>query len=138
MQDAGRTIVDWIEESFGAADRAVQDEMMRVLSDLMADLHRRGIYHADMKACNVVWSPGSPPLLLDYERVLFRRTVSRRRRMKNLAQLNSALPDAVSKTLRERALQRYVERSPFRGDVEKLRRDVVALSLKRAHRWSGC
>ena len=111
---------------------------MRALVDLMADLHRRGIYHADLKACNITWTPGTPPRLLDYEKVLFRLRVPRRRRMKNLAQLNSALPDIIPGPLRERGLQRYVERSGFRGDVRRLRRDVIDLSLRRDHRWHGC
>ena len=32
----------------------------------------------------------------------------------------------------------YLERSGFRGSVTRLRRGVIAESLSRAHRWSGC
>ncbi len=138
MEDAGRTVVEWVEEEFAGASTGVQEETVEMLVDLMADLHRRGIYHADMKACNIIWSPGQAPRLLDYERVRFGWSVPQRRRTKNLAQLNSALPDVIPGALRELGLRRYVERSRFRGDVDRLRRDVVALSLARAHRWHGC
>jgi hypothetical protein len=138
MENAGETIVEWVEAEFAKASRDEQQEMMRTLADLMADLHRRGIYHADLKACNITWAPGQLPRLLDYEKVLFRLRVPRRRRTKNLAQLNSALPDVIPGALRERGLRRYVERSRFRGDVDRLRKDVITLSLRRDHRWHGC
>ncbi|MFQ5514636.1 MAG: lipopolysaccharide kinase InaA family protein [Myxococcota bacterium] len=138
MEDAGRTIVDWIEAEFTRAPASVHEEMMRALADLMAALHRGGIYHSDMKACNIVWEPGRGPQLLDYAKVIFLRRVSRRRRLKNLAQLNSALPDVVPGPLRDAAFERYLERSGFRGDASRLRREVIEMSLKRAHRWHGC
>lgn len=111
---------------------------MRRLADLLADLHRRGIYHADLKASNVTWSPGQLPRLLDYQRVHFGIRVSQRRRSKNLAQLNAALPDIVPGPLRARGLDRYLEHSEFRGNARKLRQAVIALSLRRSHRWHGC
>ena len=105
---------------------------------MLADLHRRGIYHADLKANNFTWARGSAPRLLDYGRVHFGRRVSLGRRIKNLAQLNAALPDVLPGSLRERAFRRYVARAGFRGDTEELRRRVIELSLRRDHRWSGC
>ena len=138
MEDAGPTVVEWAEASFAGANDSERSEMMQALSALLSDLHRRGIYHADMKACNITWRPGDPPRLLDYEKVRFGRRVPFRRRMKNLAQLNSALPDVIPNPLREQGLQRYLECSAFRGDVARLRREVIELSLSRQHRWRGC
>ena len=138
MEDAGPNVVDWVEARFAASSPAEQEEMMRKLADLLADLHRRGIYHSDLKASNVTWSPGQPARLLDYQRVRFGIRVSRRRRTRNLAQLNAALPDCVPGPLRERALERYLERSAFRGNGRELRKAVISQSLRRAHRWHGC
>ena len=121
--------------------RSARDEreaLARALAGLLSDLHRRGIYHADLKANNIVWVPGASPGLLDYGRVQFGWSVSPRRRIKNLAQLNSSLHDVVPGPLRERGLRRYIERSRFRGDVRKLREAVITQSLRRAHRWHGC
>ena len=61
-----------------------------------------------------------------------------RRRIKNLAQLNAALPDLVPNELRERCFAHYLARSEPRADPEVLRDAVILLSLERRHRWSGC
>jgi tRNA A-37 threonylcarbamoyl transferase component Bud32 len=136
MEDAGQTLIDWVEREFECASQPVREGLADALGGLLARLHARGIYHADLKANNVCWTPGAPARLLDYGRVRFLWRVSRRRRVKNLAQLNAALPDLVPNPLRERALVRYLE-SVAEPDPERLRRDVVRLSLRRRHRWAG-
>jgi hypothetical protein len=138
MEDVGPTAADWADHRFESAPPAERDAFAAALADLLSDLHRRGIYHADLKANNIAWVPGATPRLLDYGRVRFGRRVSLRRRIKNLAQLNAALPDVVAGSLRENALQHYLERSGFEGDGERLRRRVIELSLLRNHRWHGC
>ena len=61
----------------------------------------------------------------------------RRRRVKNLAQLNAALPDLVGCDWRERALDAYLEAAGGREARDPLRRDVIRASLARRHRWTG-
>jgi tRNA A-37 threonylcarbamoyl transferase component Bud32 len=138
MEDAGATVTDFADGPFASAGETERAELGDRLGGLLADLHRRGIYHADLKANNVAWVPGSAARLLDYDRVRFGWSVPTRRRVKNLAQLNAALPDGVPASLRERALRRYLERSRFRGDPKRLQARVIELSLRRAHRWQGC
>ncbi len=138
MEDAGATLDAWVRSDFAHASAAQRAEFAARLGSLLAALHRRGVYHADLKANNVVWSPGREPALLDYGRVQFRARVSRRRRVKNLAQLNAALPDEVPATLREAALARYLAESGYADDPSRLRRDVIAESLRRSHHWRGC
>jgi tRNA A-37 threonylcarbamoyl transferase component Bud32 len=138
MEDAGTTLAEWVDKQFETAPVPTREEMARELGGLLARLHRRGIYHADLKANNVAWSPGAPPRLLDYGRVRLARRVPRRRRIKNLAQLNAALPDTVGAPLREAALDAYLAQSEAGDERSALRRAVIDLSLRRAHRWSGC
>jgi tRNA A-37 threonylcarbamoyl transferase component Bud32 len=138
MEDAGATLADWVDADFDASHEAVREACAHALGDLVAALHRRGIYHADLKANNVAFAPGAPPRLLDYGRVRFGWRVSLRRRRKNLAQLNAALPDQVGRAFRERAFARYLEAIGFDGDAGALRRRVIAESVSRRHRWSGC
>jgi tRNA A-37 threonylcarbamoyl transferase component Bud32 len=138
MRDAGPTLIDWVEQHFEAAPETEQLEMAQALGTLLGTLHSRGIYHADLKANNLAWAPGVPPRLLDTDRVRFVIGISRRHRVKNLAQLNAALPDLVPNALRERALQVYTETCRFSGEVSQLRSAAIELSLRRAHRWSGC
>ncbi len=138
MEDAGQDVVEWVESRFAASSATEREELNRKLADLLADLHRRGIYHSDLKASNVTWSPGQPARLLDYQRVRFGIRVSRRRRTLNLAQLNASLPDQLPGELRKRALQRYLERCGYRENGRKLREAVISQSLQRSHRWHGC
>jgi len=144
MEDAGPTLSDWVDDAFGAhvpttpEATATREAMASALGELLARLHRARIYHPDLKANNVCWLPGTPPRLLDYAHVRFGRRLSERRRAKNLAQLNAALPDVVPSELRERALACYVAGSGFEGAASALRERVIALSLERRHRWSGC
>jgi tRNA A-37 threonylcarbamoyl transferase component Bud32 len=138
MEDAGPDLSAWVETKFSAAPGPIRSELARSLGELLGRLHRRGIYHADLKATNIAWTPGGAPRLLDYARVRFARRVSRRRRVKNLAQLNAALPDSVGPEVRERALDAYLEAASTRDARDALRRDVIRVSLARRHRWSGC
>ncbi|HTO05574.1 MAG TPA: phosphotransferase [Myxococcota bacterium] len=138
MSDGGPTLLDWVESDFARSTEFERAELADALGGLLALAHRRGVYHADLKANNVVWRPGEPAVLLDYGRVRFSARVSRRRRVKNLAQLNAALPDLVPAALRERALAAYLAGSETGDEPGALRRDVIAESLRRAHRWSGC
>lgn len=142
MEDAGPTVSDWVDRELGPGYRpevgAEAEELALALGDLLAGLHRKGIYHADLKANNIAWRPGSNPRLLDYRRVAFDRSLTRRRRIKNLAQLNAALPDRVDGRLRERAFSRYLACAGPLRDAEGLRDGVIQESLKRHHRWTGC
>ncbi len=138
MRDDGDTLIDWIKPEFEKSGDAERSEMAGALSTLLARLHRRGIYHADLKANNILWSPGRVPRLIDYGRVRFGRRIHPRHRVKNLAQINAALPDYVPASLREVAFGDYLEQSGFSGDAEALRREVIAVSLSRNHRWHGC
>jgi tRNA A-37 threonylcarbamoyl transferase component Bud32 len=138
MADGGPTLSDWVDADFAKSTAFERDELARSLGSLLARLHRRGVYHADLKANNVVWRPGEEPRLIDYARVSFGSRVSRRRRVKNLAQLNAALPDIVPAALRELALDRYLAESETGDERESLRRDAISESLRRAHRWRGC
>jgi tRNA A-37 threonylcarbamoyl transferase component Bud32 len=139
MEDGGPTVTDWVDGGdFARAGEPERAELARALGSLVARLHRRGVYHADLKANNVLWRPGAEPRLLDYGAVQFSSRVPRRRRVKNLAQLNAALPDLVPAALREAALATYLAESGCADEAARLRRDVVTESVRRRHRWSGC
>jgi tRNA A-37 threonylcarbamoyl transferase component Bud32 len=138
MEDAGPDLAAWIESGYACATDEVRPALAHDLGALLARLHRRGVYHADLKATNIAWQPGDAPRLLDYARVHFTRRVPRRRRIKNLAQLNAALPDSVGADFRETALDAYLADSNLGDDRAILRQAVISESLRRKHRWSGC
>jgi len=138
MEDAGETLLHWVESELGSAAADDHARLVDATAGLLAQLHRARIYHPDLKANNICWRPGVAPKLIDYAHVRFGRPISRRRCIKNLAQLNAALPDVVSNALRERAFEIYLERAERREPAEPLKRAVIAESLRRRHRWSGC
>jgi len=138
MQDTGPTLTDWVEQHSGTPGETELELLSRQLAQLLARLHETRVYHPDLKANNVCWHPGSEPSLIDFGDVRFGRRVSSRRRVKNLAQLNAALPDQVPNAIRARTLARYLRASGSAENESELQRRVIELSLKRDHRWSGC
>jgi len=100
---------------FGAAVRRVSD----AVADLVRALHHAGVYHGDLKACNlfVAARPGGEVALtlVDVDRVRFgRRPVDERRRIKNLAQLHAAVTTHVSRSMRTRWFRRYATAEQYR------------------------
>jgi tRNA A-37 threonylcarbamoyl transferase component Bud32 len=106
--------------------------------------HDKEIYHGDLKACNIlVEEPSqqsansnqqsaiyqSSPLLkgdlgtwqfylIDYDRVVFDREISLRRRAKNLAQLHTSIPWCITRSDRMRFYREYskglgLDKKPF-------------------------
>jgi len=74
-------------------------------------LHTAGVYHADLKAVNLFVRErrGAAPEIVcaDYDRVVFDRPVSERRRIKNLAQLSASVAVCVSRSDRLRFFREY-------------------------------
>lgn len=116
------------------------EAVVEACARLATALHRRAVDHGDLKASHVYLSPGEAPRLLDLDAVRFRRTLSARRRIQGLAELNASLPDRFPAAARRRAFERYAAALPFAGGeagrAEALR-GVVRQSLARHHRWSG-
>jgi serine/threonine protein kinase len=75
---------------------------LRALAGLFSRLHRAKIYHSDLKDANIIVSAGSIGeerfFLLDLEGVRRCSFLSRRRRIKNLVQLNRTLGRFLSRS----------------------------------------
>jgi tRNA A-37 threonylcarbamoyl transferase component Bud32 len=96
----------------GQGDRCARRTLATCLGKLFARLHARGVYHNDLKDVNVMVraSTGEPELtLLDLERVrMGGGPLGRRRRVKNLVQLDRTLGASASRTDRLRMLRAYL------------------------------
>ena len=82
------------------------------LARMLNSLHKQKIYHNDLKASNVLVLDRSPPTqevlsLIDLQGLRKCFYVSKRRRIKNLAQLNRTLGTVLSKTQRLFFLESY-------------------------------
>jgi glycosyltransferase involved in cell wall biosynthesis len=84
----------------------------------IGNLHARGIFHSDLKTCNILTVPSeSGPCfyLMDYDDVRFRAGPSLRRRVKNLTQLFLSSPRRFGPVDRMRFLRAYGAASGLSG-----------------------
>ncbi len=83
--------------------------MLKYLGRLVGQMHYLGIYHADLKACNFLVDADQRIFIVDTDRVTQSRAVTRRRRIKNLVQLNTSIPLGVPRSARMRFIWAYAE-----------------------------
>lgn len=116
--------------------RREKRRLVQACGVFLGRLHRQGIYHGDMKAMNIMArfdAQGEPQFqLIDYDRVRFYRQVNRRRRIKNMAQLASSVPDQVSRTDRLRFFWAYAFDDDARRNLREYNQGVVEMCRNRA------
>jgi len=118
-------------------------------------LHQKGIYHHDLKANNILikdergWGKdeSNPSLisnllsflfcLIDLDRVSFNRETTPGKRIKNLAQLNAAVTDVITKTdrLRFYRFYSYGEECLPHKDEKEIIGKIMQATIKRHHFW---
>ncbi len=118
-----------------------QRAVLRALAKSLALMHRHRIYHNDLKGQNVLidrLQTDSPCCLFcDLDSITLWRRLSPRRVAKNLAQLNTSLPDHVSLFTRLRFFVLYLrcmEQVGDAGQKKKLLARAAAMSRKRDKR----
>jgi hypothetical protein len=118
-----------------AARRVEKRRLVRAFATFVADLHRREIYHGDLKAVNLfvrLDGNGEPEFrIVDYDRVTFDRPVNRRRRIKNLAQIAASVAVLITKTDRLRFFRAYAFDEDSRENEKAYNRGVVADCAKK-------
>lgn len=83
-------------------------ELAASLGALIGTLHKKGVYHADLKACNIKADADTIRFfLLDTDRVEQMRSIPEAKRLRNLVQLNTSIPLHVSRTMRMAFLKAY-------------------------------
>lgn len=117
MEDLGEerradlVVLHRFARALGAAERAEKRALVLATARFVRALHAAGVYHADLKAVNlfVRERPSAAPEIVcaDYDRVVFDRLVSERRRIKNLAQLSASVAVCVSLSDRLRFFREY-------------------------------
>jgi hypothetical protein len=142
-----RYILKWAAEGrTGAAKR----QAIWAFGRFLGSLHAAGIFHADLKTCNILVldqaterlsESGPDPLdypgrdsdlsfaLMDYDEVSFCRTISERQRIKNLMQIFLSTPISINAADRSSFLREY---SRHAGLTASLRRKVARSVLKAA------
>jgi tRNA A-37 threonylcarbamoyl transferase component Bud32 len=120
---------------------------LKELAGEIAHLHQRGIYHADLKANNIlvteIKQPGSETIdwafnFIDLDRVRFDKgTIDLSERMKNLAQLNAATPGVITNADRLRFLHLYLACfDPLPSVRQKdIISEIINQTILRNHFW---
>ncbi len=141
-RELDRYILTRISERWTSEEQRGQ---VRIFGRFMAKLHSAGIFHADLKTCNILVTHSAESqseqngksetsnvirfFLLDYDDVRFCRGISLKQRTKNLAQIFLSTPLAIGATQRLRFLSEYAFHS---GISAKGRKKLAKLVLETA------
>ncbi len=118
----------------GFAALAEKRDFIRQFGRWLSELHRREIYHRDMKTCNLVASGKRGDwhfVLLDLEDVRFDAPVDEGKVFRNLLQLNTSAPREVSRTDRLRFFREYLKATPLAVNERLFLRRLMDESRKR-------
>lgn len=115
-------------------------KFLAALAALFRQLHNRCIYHNDLKDANILVKGDSPDgesfYLLDLEGVRACCYLSRRRRLKNIVQLNRTLGRFLSKTEKLYLLRQYLNDRIDDGEVRSWITSLLPMT-ERAERRSA-
>jgi tRNA A-37 threonylcarbamoyl transferase component Bud32 len=123
--------------ALATAPAAQRRHFARRLGELFRRLHAAGVYHNDLKDVNVlVRRGGREPefVLLDLERVHVGTATGRRRRIKNLVQLERTLGREASAPTRMRFLDAYLGGHASRAERRTWAAAVVAAAARKERR----
>jgi tRNA A-37 threonylcarbamoyl transferase component Bud32 len=97
-------------------------------------LHRRRLYHKDMKTCNILISERAETWnfqLLDFEDLLMDEDINRKKLFKNLLQLNTSTPRVMTRVDRYRFFREYLRLNPIVKNQKVFLRKLVDESRRR-------
>jgi tRNA A-37 threonylcarbamoyl transferase component Bud32 len=97
-------------------------------------LHKMGIYHKDMKTCNILVSERRGTWdfhLLDFEDILLDEKVDPKKLFRNLLQLNTSTPKVMTKVDRFRFFKEYIRLNPIVKEQKVFLRGLMNESRRR-------
>jgi tRNA A-37 threonylcarbamoyl transferase component Bud32 len=130
-----RFLVRRLENGISASDKRL---LARALGNYLGVIHLKGVFHSDLKSCNILavsqTAPGSGPTfyLLDYDDVRFGR-IRHKQRMKNLTQLFLSIPKAFGIKERLLFLRAYSDTSRLSSADRKSLTRRVTTSVQGRH-----
>jgi tRNA A-37 threonylcarbamoyl transferase component Bud32 len=97
-------------------------------------LHKTGLYHKDMKTCNILVSENGETWdfhLLDFEDILMDERVDSKKLFRNFLQLNTSTPKIMTRADRLRFLREYLRLNPVVKDPRVFLHGLVDESRRR-------
>ena len=112
---------------------------IKEFAQFIADLHGKGVYHADLKTTNIFVEEVSLQQrsfwLIDLDRVMFRRKLSSRQKLSNLVQINTSVPAHMSLTDRLRFYHDYTGKKRLEKGDKGFLAAIIQRSWKRNPHW---
>jgi len=130
--ETGREMDRYILERLGNVQQ--KRRFTKAFAEWLSRLHRKRIFHRDMKTCNILVLEGGGGwafLLLDQEDISFDEKVGSRQLFKSLLQLNTSTPKTVTRTDRLRCLKEYLRGNPILNDPDVFIRTLMKESRRR-------
>jgi tRNA A-37 threonylcarbamoyl transferase component Bud32 len=129
----------YVKKRFRVVNRGgveLRRRFILALSELIADIHAKDIFHKDLKGTNLLvqeigdqWRIS----VVDLDHVRFDKSLSYKERVVNLAQLNASVPNCIGRTDRWRFLRSYLK-GHSREAIKALALDIIRFSGK--FRWN--
>ena len=120
--------------SKGFSDFKEKRYFVNVFVRWLSNLHKGGLYHRDMKTCNISVSKSRETwdfYLLDLEDVRLDMRVSEKKLFKNFLQLNTSTPKTVTTKDRFRFFGAYLRLNPIVKDRKSFLRRLIDESKRR-------
>ena len=130
------------ERCHNSCDTAAFRRKEKFLSHLarsFKQLHDSNVYHADLKANNIMVMELADTwnfFYLDLDRVYFNKKITRKKMIKNLSQINASLPGCITFADRLRFFHTYTGMKKFDGGHKQLIREIIRFSIQRKHVWN--
>lgn len=118
----------------GLKDFRKRRRFIQTFSQWLSHFHQRGLYHRDMKTCNLLITENGAGWtfhLLDLEDLLLDGKVDEKKLLRNLVQLNTSIPKAISRTDRLRFLKGYAGGFSVIKDEKGFIRQLIRKSRER-------
>ena len=107
---------------------------IKAFAQWFAHFHKMGIYHRDMKTCNILVSKSGENCnfhLLDLEDLLLDERVDEMRLFRNFLQLNTSTPKIITKADRFRFFKEYLNLNPVIRNQKVFLRRLIEESRRR-------
>jgi len=107
---------------------------IKAFAQWLAYFHKMGLYHRDMKTCNLLVSKSGENWnfhLLDLEDVLLDEKVDEMRLFKNFLQLNTSTPKIINRIGRFRFFREYLSQNPIIKNEKVFLRRLIEASVRR-------
>jgi tRNA A-37 threonylcarbamoyl transferase component Bud32 len=107
---------------------------VKAFAQWFSHYHQMGLYHKDMKTCNILVSPNGEAWnfhLLDLEDVRLDEKVEEKQVFRSFLQLNTSIPKMVTTTDRFRFLRAYLRPNPVVKDRKSFLRRLIHESKRR-------